>query len=576
MRQFLGKELLMKCEPLVVGSMLLAFFLCLFPVSGADFIPDKDCLECHEDKELTKTNATGKAISLFVDAKLLQLSVHKTNSCAACHTDIKRSHPDDNVPVQPVSCSLCHTNQSESYGASAHGLAMKAGKTEAAGCKDCHGTHQVVSHISPDSPLHFSRLAKTCGECHAEEAKAVTESVHGQGALRGEREAATCIDCHSEHKIETLKNGSSAHLAGDICGKCHASEKINTKFRMPTDRVRTFFESYHGLAVAYGSTRAANCASCHGVHRILRSTNPESSIHPNHLVETCGKCHPGANENFSLGKIHTEYGAGSNVGDLVNQWARRIYLVLIFATIGVFVLHNGMAWLRHALEVRSAAHRTEVRMDLCQRAQHWVLVSSFLLLAWTGFALKYPDSWLSISLGANEAVRRWLHRGAGVVLLVLGFYHLLYIALSANGRKLVKDFWPRKHDFKEASDYIAWMRGKAKRKKRSARFGYAEKMEYWSVVWGTVIMGVTGVAIWLKLDVTRFLPRWIIDVCTTVHYYEAILACLAILVWHIYHVIFCPEVYPMNWAWWDGKEGHNGEEAEAPKEDQKGGTGTAG
>ncbi|MGB9602406.1 MAG: hypothetical protein ACPMAG_06430, partial [Limisphaerales bacterium] len=48
-------------------------------------------------------------------------------------------------------------------------------------------------------------------------------------------------------------------------------------------------------------------------------------------------------------------------------------------------------------------------------------------------------------------------------------------------------------------------------------------------------------------------PRWIIDVAITIHYYEAILACLAIIVWHFYHVIFDPDVYPMNLAWLDGK-----------------------
>lgn len=59
--------------------------------------------------------------------------------------------------------------------------------------------------------------------------------------------------------------------------------------------------------------------------------------------------------------------------------------------------------------------------------------------------------------------------------------------------------------------------------------------------------------IWLKVDVTRFIPRWAVDVATTIHYYEAILACLAIIVWHFYHVIFDPDVYPANWAWLDGK-----------------------
>ncbi len=78
-------------------------------------------------------------------------------------------------------------------------------------------------------------------------------------------------------------------------------------------------------------------------------------------------------------------------------------------------------------------------------------------------------------------------------------------------------------------------------------------MEYWAVVWGTVIMGVTGLMIWFKLGTTHWLPRWTIDVATTIHYYEAILACLAILVWHFYHVIFDPDVYPLNRACVDGR-----------------------
>jgi cytochrome b subunit of formate dehydrogenase len=89
-------------------------------------------------------------------------------------------------------------------------------------------------------------------------------------------------------------------------------------------------------------------------------------------------------------------------------------------------------------------------------------------------------------------------------------------------------------------------------------------MEYWAVVWGTVIMGATGLMIWFKMEVTRFLPRWVVDVATTVHYYEAILACLAILVWHFYHVIFDPDVYPLNRAVLDGRVSRHWLEEEHP------------
>jgi cytochrome b subunit of formate dehydrogenase len=89
-------------------------------------------------------------------------------------------------------------------------------------------------------------------------------------------------------------------------------------------------------------------------------------------------------------------------------------------------------------------------------------------------------------------------------------------------------------------------------------------MEYWAVVWGTIIMGVTGLLVWFKMDVTQWLPRWAVDVALTIHYYEAILACLAIIVWHFYHVIFDPDVYPLNLACWDGKVSKHWQEEEHP------------
>ena len=86
-----------------------------------------------------------------------------------------------------------------------------------------------------------------------------------------------------------------------------------------------------------------------------------------------------------------------------------------------------------------------------------------------------------------------------------------------------------------------------------ARFGYAEKAEYWAVVWGTLVMGLTGLMIWFKLGAFSFVPRWWVDIAIAVHFYEAVLATLAILVWHFYHVVFDPDVYPVNFAFYDGR-----------------------
>jgi hypothetical protein len=255
-------------------SLMLVLLGVWWSFSAIAALKDSDCLECHSDKTLSKTNATGKEMSLFVDPARLAASAHKTNSCASCHADLTAEHPDDNLAAKPVDCHQCHERQTESYGASVHGLALKAGKLESATCRDCHDSHEVVPPISPLSPLHVSRQAETCGGCHDREAQEFAASVHGQALAAGVRDAPTCTDCHSEHKIQALTGDEAGRrISADVCSRCHASERLNTKYNLPADRVRTFFDSYHGLASSYGSTLAATCASCHGYHKILASTN---------------------------------------------------------------------------------------------------------------------------------------------------------------------------------------------------------------------------------------------------------------------------------------------------------------
>jgi cytochrome b subunit of formate dehydrogenase len=72
-------------------------------------------------------------------------------------------------------------------------------------------------------------------------------------------------------------------------------------------------------------------------------------------------------------------------------------------------------------------------------------------------------------------------------------------------------------------------------------------------MWGTAVMAVTGFLLWFNSWTLRHFPTWIADVATVVHYYEAILASLSILVWHLYMVVFDPDVYPMDRAWITGK-----------------------
>ena len=108
------------------------------------------------------------------------------------------------------------------------------------------------------------------------------------------------------------------------------------------------------------------------------------------------------------------------------------------------------------------------------------------------------------------------------------------------------------------------------------RFNFPEKFEYLGLIWGTLVMTVTGFILWWEVEWLRYFPRWTYDVARAVHFYEAILATLTIIVWHFYSVVFNPDVYPMSWAWITGDltehemELEHGLELEKIKAQQKG------
>jgi cytochrome b subunit of formate dehydrogenase len=230
-----------------------------------------------------------------------------------------------------------------------------------------------------------------------------------------------------------------------------------------------------------------------------------------------------------------------------------IYVPLIVIVIGGMFLHNVIIW-RSKLAARRRAHPSMVvRMSVNQRWQHLVLLTSFITLVITGFALKFPNTWFAHVFGMGEHLRGIIHRIAGVALMSAGIYHAFYVVKMREGQRLFRDILPKPADGFDALKAMRYYLGLSSEKPEFGRFNYAEKAEYWALVWGTALMGITGVIIWAKVWVGDLLARWWVDVATAIHYYEAILATLAIVVWHFYQVFFDPDVYTMNGAWWDGK-----------------------
>jgi formate dehydrogenase gamma subunit len=195
-------------------------------------------------------------------------------------------------------------------------------------------------------------------------------------------------------------------------------------------------------------------------------------------------------------------------------------------------------------------------MSLNERLQHGTLAVSFIALVITGFMLRYPEAlWVQAIRGLSQhafELRSLAHRIAGVAMVAASLYHLAYVTLTAPGRRFVRDMWPRRNDLRDAWVQVRHYLGRSPQRARFGRFGYVEKAEYWALVWGTIVMVVTGVVMWFENTFIGLLTKLGWDVANTIHFWEAWLATLAIVVWHFYFVIFNPDVYPMNTAWLTG------------------------
>lgn len=200
--------------------------------------------------------------------------------------------------------------------------------------------------------------------------------------------------------------------------------------------------------------------------------------------------------------------------------------------------------------------RCYVRMTLNQRIQHIVLMLSFFTLVITGLPLTFPDapgSSAVVRLLGGFTTRSLIHRGAAVVLILLSIYHVFYMLLSKRGRMELKALTPRLDDLLDAVDMIKFYLGFSRRIPLFDRYNFIEKFEYLALAWGSVIMIASGFVLWWEEGAMRILPKWALDVARVVHSYEAILAFLAIIIWHFYHVHLNPEVFPMSRVWLDGR-----------------------
>ena len=501
-------------------------------------------------------------------------------TCVSCHGShgVKFPRAPDaptSARLEPLSCARCHEKASGDFGRSVHGRALAAtARSAAPTCSTCHGSHLAASPATPRSPVAAKAVPDTCGTCHVRARLQFGRSVHGSAVARGAPHAPTCVTCHTVHAIRSAATSQSPtsrlRVAAETCARCHGSVPITRMHDLPVQVVEDFRGSYHGVVGARGDRRAANCASCHGFHEIRPSSNPFSRTHPVNLARTCGECHPGATGVFARGGVHHMTKTfGHRLVDIVGG----MYSGTIAVVIGLMIVHNGLDFQRRWRDRRGAPAAAgggeHLRFTLNERVQHWVLAGSFVTLAVTGFALRFGWPLPLIEGELQESLRAGSHRAAAVIFGGLALYHVGYLVLTLRGRSLMRSILPRLHgtgdlvscvaacarlgpptlaDWRELLATVRYNVGLTRERPRYGRFTYWEKMEYWALVWGAVVMISTGLVLWLEVPVLNRVPYWAFELFRTIHFYEATLAVLAIVVWHLYYVVVNPDVFPLNRA----------------------------
>jgi cytochrome b subunit of formate dehydrogenase len=509
------------------------------------------------------------------------------------------------LPADAESCLECHKAGGDGPALDVPGFLKGVHAANGIGCTDCHKGYAMGPHdaegpaLSDADKATVAKLATvtlpekitsprallSCADCHDAPAAALKGSVHSRwlGAADAKAPGPTCVACHgSPHAVVKLAayaphDGQREKVPADRraihqrCAACHGNEEFAKAAGLPTEVVARYDDSIHGREVRVGNEYAPVCTSCHsakvgGAHGIVAKTDAASSVSEAQKKETCGRCHAGATDNFAKLIAHKEPAAIS--GHVVPHVVHIAFSYLTTLTLLFFAFHVLIDFiyelrLRLSKSHHEAGHddvKTVVRFDIHQRAQHWFMLSGVILLGITGWPLRGAGSEAAVGaskaffklFGGAQGAAFW-HRVGAVLIIISALYHLFYLTFLAAQKRLPISMLPMPKDAMDMKDNILFMLGVKKERPKFERYMYLEKFDYWAVFWGIIMMVGTGFVFWFPVFFANYAPHWLIGATQIIHGEEATLAILFLFTVHFYNVHLKPSIFPMNWAWLNGR-----------------------
>jgi cytochrome b subunit of formate dehydrogenase len=519
-----------------------------------------DCSVCHE-----------KVVAQYRESRHGTLAAEGSPDaplCQDCHSAHgAMGHLDSASPTFsrniPSLCATCHQaghkaavryngkqdHIVEHYRESIHGKGLlQSGLTVTANCADCHTSHHELPAADPRSSVNRANIAETCAQCHRGIYELFTASVHSPKVTHTGQTLPVCADCHSAHSIQRTDLTDFRLSIMDQCGRCH--QQI----------AAAYFETFHGKVSRLGYLKTAKCYDCHGSHDILPVTDPRSHLSRNNIVGTCAKCHSGSHRQFAGYLTHATHHDPKKYPFLfITFWSMTSLLI---GTLVISGAHTAL-WLprsfQYRKELKNGGPETGTyirRFRRFHRNLHLMVVSSFLGLALTGMILKFSYAgWarvLAHLLGGFEAAGL-IHRFCACLTFTyfgLHVYDLVRQKRSSGKSWLQFVAGPEsmlfnRRDWHELTGSLKWFFGRGPRPEYG-RWTYWEKFDYFAVFWGVAVIGGTGLLLWFPEFFTRLVPGWAVNVATTIHSDEALLAISFIFVVHFFNTHFRPEKFPMD------------------------------
>lgn len=532
------------------------------------------CLRCHGDPiDKVAVRRDGSRNNIYIDDAILQGSVHAKVPCTGCHSDVTKL-PHAKPLTLSIGCNNCHqrkfeeaaqagrlaqdgrlavvVKQTENYMHSVHAKPRADNQLRAnAACHDCHEGHNIGAPGSAQRVEYRLKNPEVCGRCHEKQKQAYLGSVHGKAVTeKKDVESAVCSDCHTPHAIAPPGSNMMRLEITNQCGNCH--EKA----------AHDYMESYHGQVTRLGYANTAKCQDCHTGHGVLKVSDPASSVHPNNRLTNCRKCHEDANSNFLEFRPHAD--ADDPVKHLDLYLAKRFMGALIFGVMAFFWVHT-LLWLIRELSdrikgkgFREDLDKPEVvyfhRFRPVWRWIHGLFAVATMTLILTGTSLLFSHTdWAQVVvliLGGPQ-VEGIIHRTAAVTWLGIFALHLILVTrniLRARGGFNwfgCTSLLPTWNDLTDLRNMFLWFFGRAERPK-FGHWTYWQKFDYWAPFWGAMVIGLSGIILFMPEVTARYLPGVVFNFATLIHAEEALLAAVFLNTVHFFNVHFRPERFPMS------------------------------